>query len=365
MTSINDVTAYLESIAPLSFQEKYDNSGLIVGDSSAIVTGILIALDCLEEVVDEAVKHNCNLIISHHPIVFSGLKKLNGSNYVERTVMKAIRNNVAIYAIHTNLDNVHSGVNKRICDRLELKGLKILSTKKYQLRKLVTFCPPDHAEKVRSALFKAGCGNIGNYSDASFNSSGTGTFRAMQGANPFVGEIGKQHSEPEIRIETIFPFHLENQIIAALRLAHPYEEVAFDVFSLENDDQNVGSGMIGELENGMKESDFLEFVKISMKTKVIRHSNLLGKNIRRIAVCGGSGSFLLKDAIREKADFLITADFKYHQFFDAENKIVIADIGHYESEQFTMDYLKELIVRNFSTFAVRLTELVTNPVHYY
>ena len=365
MTSIKEVTGYLEAIAPLSLQESYDNSGLIVGDHSGEVKGILIALDCLEEVIDEAVKQNCNLVITHHPIVFSGLKKLNGKNYVERTVIKAVRNNIAIYAIHTNLDNVYAGVNKKICDVLGLKNLKVLSPKKNVLRKLVTFCPADNLEKVRSALFEAGCGKIGNYDEASFNISGTGTFRPLKGANPYIGQIGVLQQEPEIRIETIFPNHLESQIIAALRLAHPYEEVAYDIYSLENANQEVGSGMVGELPNEMGEMEFLEFLKISMKTKGIRHSRLINRKVKRIAVCGGSGSFLLNDAIKEEADFFVTADYKYHQFFDADGRIVIADIGHFETEQFTMDLLKELIVRNFSTFAVRLTELVTNPVHYY
>lgn len=365
MTSIKKVTDFLEAIAPLSLQESYDNSGLIVGDHSTEVKGILIALDCLEEVIDEAVKQNCNLVITHHPIVFSGLKKLNGKNYVERTVIKAIRNNIAIYAIHTNLDNVFAGVNKKICDVLGLKNLKILSPKKNVLRKIVTYCPDEAVEKVRSALFEAGCGKIGNYDEASFNVSGMGTFRPLLGSNSYSGTIGKQSRVTEIRIEAIFPNHLEFQVIKALRLAHPYEEVAYDIFSLENANQEAGSGMVGELPAEMGEMEFLEFLKFSMKAKVIRHSGLIGRKITRIAVCGGSGSFLLKDAINEKADFFITADYKYHQFFDAEARIVIADIGHFESEQFTMDLLKELIVRNFSTFAVRLTELVTNPVHYY
>jgi dinuclear metal center YbgI/SA1388 family protein len=365
MTSIKQVTDYLEAIAPLSLQESYDNAGLIVGDHSTEVKGILIALDCLEGVIDEAVKQNCNLVITHHPIVFSGLKKLNGKNYVERTVIKAIRNNIAIYAIHTNLDNVYAGVNKKICDVLGLKNLKVLSPKKNVLRKLVTFCPSDHLEKVRSALFEAGCGKIGNYDEASFNISGTGTFRPLKDANPYIGQIGVLQQEPEIRIETIFPNHLESQIIAALRLAHPYEEVAYDIYSLENANQEAGSGMVGELSTEMGEMEFLEFLKFSMKSNVIRHSALIGSKIKRVAVCGGSGSFLLNDAIREEADFFVTADYKYHQFFDADGRIVIADVGHFESEQFTMDLLKELIVRNFSTFAVRLTELVTNPVHYY
>jgi dinuclear metal center YbgI/SA1388 family protein len=365
MITVKDVADYLESIAPPQLQESYDNSGLIAGDPGQEVTGILVALDCIEEIIEEAVSRKCNLVIAHHPIVFSGIKKLTGKNYVERTLIKAIRNQIAIYAIHTNLDNIHTGVNKEICERLGLMNCKILAPKKNMLRKLVTFCPADHADKVRSKLFEAGCGHIGNYDECSFNTGGTGTFRALEGTRPFVGEQGKSHSENEIRIETVFASHLEPEITQALIKSHPYEEVAYDIYPLENYNQQAGSGMIGEFNSAIEELEFLDLLKSNMFVKSIRHTRLLGKKVKRVAVCGGSGSFLLKDAIRMKADFFVTADYKYHQFFDADSKLVIADIGHYESEQFTKELLKKLLVRNFSTFAVRLTELVTNPVHYY
>ncbi len=365
MITIKEVTFYLETIAPPSLQESYDNAGLIVGNDADEVKGILISLDCVEDVIEEAIRQKCNLVVSHHPIVFSGIKKLNGKNYVERTVIKAIQNNIAIYAIHTNLDNVHTGVNKKICDKLGLKNTKILSPKKNLLKKLVTFVPKDHAEKIRQALFDAGCGHIGNYDECSFNIEGTGTFRGGENTNAFVGEKRKQHHEPEIKIESIFSSHLEAKIISALIKSHPYEEVAYDIYVLENYHQEIGSGMIGELEKEMDEKDFLQLLKLTMKTGVIRHTKLLRKKVKRVGVCGGAGSFLLNDAMHAGADFFVTADYKYHQFFDADDRIVIADIGHYESEQFTGELLKELLVRNFSTFAIRLTELVTNPVHYY
>jgi len=365
MITIKNITDYLETIAPLSLQESYDNAGLIVGDPSQKVDGILIALDCLEEIIEEAVAQNCNLVVVHHPVIFSGIKKLTGKTYFERTVIKAIQKNIAIYAIHTNLDNIGNGVNKKISQVLGLKDVQILAPKKNMLRKLVTFCPATHVAQVQQALFRAGCGSIGNYDQCSFNTNGTGTFRPLEGSKPFVGDKGKQHQEVETRIESVFASHHESGIIAALLKAHPYEEVAYDIYQLENYNKEIGSGMIGELPSEIAEIDFLERVKITMKTGTIRHSKLLGKKVKRIAVCGGSGSFLLHDAIRAKADFFVTADFKYHQFFDAEKKLVIADIGHYESEQFTSELLKELLVRNFSTFAVRLTELVTNPVYYY
>jgi len=365
MSTIKEITGYLESIAPLELQESYDNAGLIVGDGNTEVKGVLICLDSTEDVIEEAMKHNCNLVIAHHPIIFSGLKKLNGKNYVERTVIKAIQNNVAIYAAHTNLDNIHEGVNAKICERLGLKNCEILSPKKNLLKKLVTFCPVDHAEKVRNALFKAGCGQIGNYDECSFNAEGTGTFRGGENSNPFAGEKGKRSNEREVRIETIFESFNEAGIIHALLEAHPYEEVAYDIYSLANSYQSVGSGMIGEMEVPMAEPDFLKHLKSSMQTGCIRHTKLTGNKVSKVAVCGGSGSFLLKDAISKGAQFFVTADFKYHEFFDADGKTVIADIGHYESEQFTKDLFRDLLVKKFSTFAVRLSEAGKNPVYYF
>jgi dinuclear metal center YbgI/SA1388 family protein len=362
--TVRDVTAYLETIAPLPLQESYDNAGLIVGDGAMPVTGILVCLDSTEAVIDEAVRHGCNLVVAHHPIVFSGLKKINGRNYVERTVMKALRHEVAIYATHTNLDNVSSGVNDRLCERLALVNRRILLPKKSLLKKLVTFCPVEHAPAVRQALFGAGAGRIGRYDECSFNAEGTGTFRAGEGTDPFVGRAGEQHHEKELRIEVIFEAYLEPVLLQALQDAHPYEEVAYDVYSLENSWADTGAGMIGETALPVAEAAFLRFIKEKTGAGVVRHTALLGREVRKVAVCGGSGSFLLSEAIRQGADVLVTADFKYHQFFDADGRIVIADIGHYESEQFTQDLLHDLIRKKFPTFALRLTEVNTNPVHY-
>jgi len=359
------LTDYLESLAPLAYQEDYDNSGLIVGKADQEVYQALISLDCTEAVVDEAIASNCQVIISHHPIVFHGLKKFNGKTYVERVVEKAIKNNIALYAIHTNLDNVLTGVNSRICETLGLTNTRILAPKHHLLKKLVTYVPAAQAEQVRNALFNAGAGNIGNYSEASFNAEGTGTFKANEDANPYVGEPGIRHTENEVRIEVIYPATLESKILMALVLAHPYEEVAYDLYSLTNPNQQVGSGMIGELEIPVNEEYFLSIVKDKMRAHVIRHTTLTGKHIRKVAVCGGAGGFLLKQAIAAGADIFITADYKYHEFFDAEGKILIADIGHYESEQFTQQFLYEIIRKKFATFAVRLTEINTNPVKYF
>jgi len=362
---LSQLTTYLESLAPLAYQEDYDNAGLIVGWPEQEVHQALISLDCTEAVVDEAIATNCQVIISHHPIVFKGLKKFNGKTYVERVVEKAIRNNIALYAIHTNLDNMMSGVNARICETLGLKNCRILAPKHNLLKKLVTYVPHEQADTVRNALFEAGAGNIGNYSEVSFNANGTGTFKANEHANPFVGEAGKRHREEEIRIESIYPAILESKILMALILAHPYEEVAYDLYPMTNQNQEVGSGMIGELEVAVPEQEFLYHVKEKMHAHVIRHTEFTGRHIKKVAVCGGAGGFLLKHAIGAGADIFITADYKYHEFFDAEGKLVIADIGHFESEQFTQQLLYENIQNKFSNFAVRLTEVNTNPVKYF
>lgn len=361
---IKGLTNYLETIAPSSLQEDYDNAGLIVGNADSEITGVLVSLDCTEEVVDEAIANNCNLIVAHHPIVFGGLKQINGKNYIERTVIKAIKNDIAIYAIHTNLDNVYEGVNKRIADRLGLLRTHILVPKNGILKKLVTFVPAEFAEKVKQAIFDAGAGHIGNYSECSFATNGLGSFKASTGANPFVGDIDKQHLEQELRLETVFPAFLQQQIVAALVIAHPYEEVAYDIYPIENNYNMVGSGLMGELEVEMSSGNFLKHLKDSMNLEVIRFTSF-SKNIKKVAVCGGAGSFLLKNAISQGADAFVTADFKYHEFFDAEQKLMIADIGHYESEKFTKELLCELILKKFHTFAVLLSKTNTNPVNYY
>lgn len=360
-----EITKSLESWAPLDHQESYDNSGLIVGDANMELTGVLVSLDCTEAVVAEAMRKNCNLIVSHHPIIFGGMKRLTGNNHVERTVISAIKNDIALYAIHTNLDNIQTGVNNRIADRLELNDRKILAPKSGHLRKLVVFCPHDHAGAVRSAMFKAGAGAIGDYDECSFNLKGEGTFRGLENSNAFVGEKGEQHTEPETRIEVIYPKHLEHRIIEAMVEAHPYEEVAHDIYALTNTDKEIGSGMVGTIPSPMAQKDFLAFLKDRIQTECIRHTPLSDKPIQKVALCGGSGSFLLAAAKRAGADVFITGDFKYHDFFHAEGEILIADVGHYESEQFTVQLLGDYIREKFPTFAVHFTEENTNPINYF
>jgi len=362
---LTELISYLESLAPLAYQESYDNAGLIVGNPQQEITQAIISLDCTEAVVEEAINRQCNLIIAHHPIVFKGLKRFNGNTYVERVVMKAIKHDIALYAIHTNLDNVYNGVNKKIADKLGLEHLSILLPKEELLNKLVVFVPKDHAESLRTALFMAGAGNIGHYSECSFSIRGEGTFKAQHGASPYVGKIGERHSESEERIEVIYPRNIERRLLIALYENHPYEEVAYDIYKLENSYASVGSGMIGTLTNPLAELDFFAHLKNKLQLKVIRHTALRERNVQRVAVCGGAGGFLLPQAIRQGADVFITADYKYHEFFDAEDKVVIADVGHFESEQFTQELLLEIIQKKFPNFAVRLTGENTNPINYY
>jgi dinuclear metal center YbgI/SA1388 family protein len=363
--TIEEILTALESFAPLSFQEDYDNCGLLTGNRSDLATGALLTLDCTEQIVDEAIQTNCNLIIAHHPIIFSGLKKITGANYIERTIIKAIRNNVAIYACHTNLDNVRHGVNKKIADKLGLEAPAILLPKENLLRKIVTFVPQSHHQHVQQALFTSGAGHIGNYESCSFNLEGTGTFKGNSDTTPFIGKPGELSTEKEIRLETIFEVQNQSKLLAALLKAHPYEEVAYDIYTLSNHHSYVGSGMIGELKEAMTENDFLNHVKKTFRVPTIKHTKKLEKKIKRVAICGGSGRFLLKNAIRSGADAFITSDFKYHEFFDAEDKLLLVDTGHYESEQFTPEIFYEIIQKKFSTFAIHLSKINTNPINYF
>jgi dinuclear metal center YbgI/SA1388 family protein len=361
---IKDVTRYLEEWAPLSYQESYDNAGLITGNSTAEVKGVLVSLDCTEDVIDEAVKAGCNLVLAHHPIIFKGLKKLTGSNYVERTIIKAIKNDVAIYAIHTNLDNIHTGVNKKICDKIGLTNLRVLAPKDNVLSKLVTFIPKEDAPKVTSALYEAGAGQVGDYKNCSFQLDGVGTFLPTESTNPHIGEHDKQTYVDEARVELIFPNYLKKQILSALRAAHPYEEVAYYIIPLLNENQHIGSGMIGDLEVPEEPLSFLKSLKNKMNLSVIRYTAPPAKNIQKIAVCGGAGSFLLSNAIHAGADAFITADLKYHEFFDADKRIMVADIGHYESEVFTKELLMDVLMKKFHTFAIIFSKTRTNPISY-
>jgi dinuclear metal center YbgI/SA1388 family protein len=362
---ISAILGFLEALAPLAYQESYDNAGLITGSGSWECCGVLTTLDATEEVVKEAIHRGCNLIVAHHPIVFRGLKRLNGSNYIERTVIAAIKGDIAIYAIHTNLDNVVEGVNGRMAALLGIVRGRPLSAREGVLQKLFCFVPVDHLEAVRSAIFAAGAGQIGRYRECGFSVDGVGTFLAGEGTQPFVGQQGSRHTEKEAKLEVVLPAHLSAKVVKAMIGAHPYEEVAYDLVSLANVHPGVGSGLIGELGAEMTEMAFLELVRNVFGAAVVRHTALTGRPVKRVAVCGGAGSFMISKALSAGVNFYITSDVKYHEFFDADGGMVIADVGHFESEQFTIDLLFEVLREKFRNFAVLKSDVKTNPVHYY
>jgi dinuclear metal center YbgI/SA1388 family protein len=362
---VNDFIKAIEELSPSHYAEDFDNTGLLVGEHSMEVTGVLIALDTLESVVDEAIEKNCNLIMSFHPIIFSGLKKLNNKTYVERVVHKAIKHDIAIYAMHTALDNISEGVSGMMCEKLGLKNTSVLIPKPSTIKKLTTYVPKANAEEVRNALFEAGGGSIGNYDFCSFNINGIGTFNGNEKSNPVIGKPGTTQYEEEIQINITFSSHLQSKILSALFRSHPYEEVAYEIIILENQDQDRGIGMLGELETPLGITEVLAFIKEVFRTKVIRHSELHDQPIRRIAVLGGSGAFAIDKAKAKKVDLFITADLKYHDFYKADNQIILADIGHYESEQYTKDLIHAYLTKKFPNFALVLSNINTNPIQYY
>lgn len=363
MVKLKAITDFLEQWAPLPLQENFDNSGLQFGDKNQDIEKVLVTLDITEEVVQEAAERGCQLIIAHHPLIFGSLKSLTGKNFVERAVVKAIQHNIALYAIHTNLDNVQSGVNHKIGEMLGVENLQILQPKKNLLHKLVVFVPKDHTGQVMDGLFAGGAGQIGEYSECSFQHPGKGSFLPSENTDPYVGKKGERHYEEEQRIEVIVESHNLGRCIASMKAAHPYEEVAYDVFNLANENPVVGSGMLGEYPEPMETAEWLKLVKNTFGG-MVRYTTSKSHEIRKIAWCGGSGSFLLDDAKAAGVDAFLSSDFKYHQFFEAENQLVIADIGHYENEQFTKELIHDRLVENFNNFAVLLAETKTNPINY-
>ncbi len=362
---VKEIITCLETFAPPEYQESYDNAGLQTGDPEQEVSGALVCIDVTPEVLQEAVRTGAGLILSHHPVIFGGLKKLTGSTPAERVIMEAVRREISIYSAHTNLDAVHRGVSFRMAEKLGIKKPKVLAPVRGYLRKLVFFVPSDHAAGVRDAIFEAGAGHIGEYDMCSFNAPGNGTFRGGEGSDPFVGEKGKMHTEPELRVETVFPKEREARILRALLGAHPYEEVAYDVYPLENEYDLAGMGAFGEIKKPLEEKEFLDLLKDRFGVPVIRHSKFLDKPVKTVALCGGSGSQLIQRALAGGADAFVTGDIRYHPFFDADGKILLADIGHYESERFTCEIIYDLLKKKFPKFAVRLTQVNTNPVNYY
>ncbi|MBS1615293.1 MAG: Nif3-like dinuclear metal center hexameric protein [Bacteroidetes bacterium] len=362
----SDIIDALEGFAPGCYQESYDNSGLQVGNMNSEIQSALLSLDITEAVLDEARQKGCNMVIAHHPIIFSGLKRLSGNGYVERVVEKAIRENILLYAAHTNLDNARAGVNAIIAEKMGLQQTRVLQAMRGKLLKLYTYVPKEAADALREALFGAGAGAIGQYEECSYNSEGKGSFRPGAGTHPVLGTAGGPREwVEEVKLEVLVPQHLEGKVLRKLKEAHPYEEVAYEFIRLENENPDLGAGLIGTLPEAMDGLAFLSHVQQVLKTGCIRHTQILQKPIQTVALCGGAGSFLLKQALASGADAFISADYKYHQFFDADGHLLIADIGHWESEQFTPELFQRLLAEKLPTFATLLSETKTNPVHYF
>jgi dinuclear metal center YbgI/SA1388 family protein len=362
---LRDLCSYLDSAVPLSFQEDYDNSGLQVGSPEREITSAMVTLDVTEEVIEETIALKCDVLISHHPLIFNGIKSLTGKSYTERTLYMAIKHDIAIYSSHTNLDVISNGVSWKIAEKIGLNDIRVLSPLENRLLKLVTYIPESHLEEVRNAVFEAGAGVIGNYDKCGFSASGTGSFRGNEKTNPFTGEKGKIHFEKEIRFETILFSHLREKVLEALLKVHPYEEVAYDLYALENKYTGAGLGCVGTLHDAISEDDFLKYISSTFDAKGIRYSKPAGKPVEKVAICGGSGAALLDFAIKSGANVFLTADIKYHDFFRTDKKILLVDIGHYESEKFSGEILKDLIIKKFPKFAVRFSEANTNPINYF
>ncbi len=362
---LSEICAWLDSELPPSFQESYDNSGLQIGDPSGEISSALLTLDVTEDVVSEALMHKSSLIISHHPLIFSPIKKITGKNPLERIISTCLKNDIAVYSAHTNLDITHHWVSRKMAEKLGLEQVKVLVPLEKKLLKLVTFVPESHLEPVREAIFNAGAGSIGNYDRCGFTVQGTGSFRGNENTDPFLGEKGKLSFEKEVRFETVLFSHNKDSVISAMLNAHPYEEVAYDLYPLENRNIDAGLGCTGIFAKEISENDFLELVSVVFGSKGLRYSKLTGRPVKKVALCGGAGSALLIDAVSSGADVFVTGDIKYHTFFEAENRVLLVDSGHYESEKFAVEVIKELIIKKFPKFALRFSEINTNPINYF
>lgn len=361
---ISEIISVIEEVAPLPLQESYDNAGLQVGNKNNEATGALLCIDVTEDIIDEAIENGLNLVISHHPLIFKSIKSITGKNYIERAIIKAIKNDIAIYSAHTNLDNAFGGVNFKIAEKLGLSDIKVLSPIFGRMLKLTVFVPTESADEVRNSILSSGAGEIGSYDMCSYNMEGYGTFRAKEGANPYCGEIGSIHKEKEVRIEVILPDYNKNRVLKSMMQSHPYEEPAYDIIPLANSNNYAGSGVVGELIAPMNEEDFLAMVKNVFHVGALKYSSLTGKKVKRVALCGGSGAFLFDEALRVKADAFITGEIGYHNYFMADGQILMVEAGHYETEQYTKDIFCDIITKKFPNFAVQYTNVETNPINY-
>ena len=362
---IEKIISIIEKWAPTAYAEDFDNVGLLLGNAEAECMGILITHDVTENVIEEAVEKKFNLIICFHPIIFSGLKKLTGKTYVERVVTKTIKNDIAVYAIHTALDNHKEGVSYSLAVALGLKNIQILMPQKNTLKQLITYVPKENSATLLEALYQSGAGALGNYDQCSFITEGTGSFRGNENSKPHLGKKLIREEVREVQLSLVFQKHLEGKIIQTLFENHPYEEIAYQVHPLDNTNQGIGIGSIGIFGEEITEQDFLKLVVEKLETSFIRHSALSKRKIKKVAILGGSGSFVIPTAKQKKVDALVTADLKYHDFFQAEGHILLVDGGHYETERFTKKLIYNHLIEKLPNFAIALSKSITNPVNYF
>ena len=363
--TISEFIRQLSTKIRFSYAEDFDNVGLLCGRPEQELRGVLVCHDALESVVQEAIEKGCNCIVAFHPIIFSGLKSITGKSYVERAVMLALENKIAIIAVHTAWDNDFYGVNHGIAKALGLRHLQVLIPKKDALSQLRFFVPVEAAEQVRSAIFATGAGTIGQYADCSFNIHGTGTFLPLEKASPAYGEVGTWEQVSEMEVQILVENWQLPAAIQAMKDAHPYEEVAYYVTSLRNENHHAGLGQFGLLDEEMSAQEFLSECRAVFDVPVIRTSSHFTGRIRKVAVLGGSGASGISAAKKLGCDAYVSSDFKYHDFFQGDENFLLADVGHFESERFVSQQLADVISNILPTFAVLKSETKTNPVNYF
>ncbi len=364
-----EIIKYFEEWAPKEIAWQKDNVGLQVGSLNNKLNNILLCLELHDQVIDDAIKKNCNLIISHHPLLFQPLKKIDLQNDKNsKLIEKLIKNNITLYSAHTNLDFTKEGVSFELAKKLKLNNIDFLVHQNSNQYKLSVFVPVDFVDKVANAIFENGGGRIGEYTNCSFRTKGNGTFKGSGNSNPYLGEKNKIELVEEIKLEVLVDSWKLKKILTAIFETHPYEEVAYDIYPLANSNKNYGAGTIGELDKPMHQKQFLDYVADNLKIKNFRYSK--GNNkIKKVALCGGAGSDLVKDALNSGADAFITADLKYHTFQDANEKILLIDAGHYETEIHSLDEVKRklshyTIGKNINTKIFKY-EGSTNPIFFY
>ncbi|MBI4536287.1 MAG: Nif3-like dinuclear metal center hexameric protein [Ignavibacteriae bacterium] len=366
--TVREIQDVIEHWAPREIAWGQDNVGLQIGNPASRLLGILIALDVTEKIITEARRHRANLIISHHPLLFKAPRSITPRNQVGRCIDALVKSGIALYSAHTNLDFAHGGTSWAIAEALGLTAVDFLYKPYKVQRKIVTFVPTDHVDRVAVAMAEAGAGRIGNYDNCSFRMLGTGTFKANERANPVVGSKNVLEKVAETRLEMVVDQWLVPGVLKALKQAHPYEEVAHDVYPTENESDAFGMGIIGMLVRPMTLKSLLALIKKKLGARALRCTGSLNHKVSRIAACGGSGSELLDEAVRARADAFITADVKYHTFHDANGRIALIDAGHYETEHLVVQTMAKKLAQEMRRMRIHVpvfaSRTSTNPIVY-